>query len=668
MQFLFISIILFIFSGLAQILFKEKYKAIIFTLFSGLATVLGLIPTTIALFQNKTLFKTLNFNGLIGNINFVLDPLSAFFVLIILVISFLAVIYSRKYLEPYGKSLSSHYFFLGLFIPAMILVVTVQNILFFLICWEIMSLSSFFLLLFESEKKEVRQSAINYLITMQVGVLFLLGGFILLNLKTGSLDFASFQGQISNTVFVLLFIGFGIKAGFVPFHTWLPKAHPIAPSHISAVMSGVMIKTGIYGILRMLTYIETPSLTTSYLILVIGVISAFFGILYAIAQRDYKKMLAYSSIENVGLVAISLGIAMLGLSYHNYEMSNLGFLGVFAHILNHAIFKPLLFLTAGSVDSKTHTKDCEKLGGLIKPMPYTASLFLIGSIAICAMPPFNGFISEFFIYFAMLNGLSTENHFLFPVLIMSVGILALVGTMVLIAFANMFSSIFLGAPRSENALNVKTDSPKSMLIPIGILATFSVLIGVFPNGFMQMLINPCNIFLKTSFYFPYQILRNISIFNLTLLIIAGSVLLLRKVLLKNKVITTHKTWSCGYDKVNPKMQYSNYSFSRPFLGFLTPFFIRELDFKTMKELFPKKTHFTSKVVDIFDFYLVKPLIELDKFIIQKFYWVQSGNIQKYLLYGLVFLLLAIIWVASAPQVHATDLYNSEQPLWQAVKL
>lgn len=646
---LFTSIILFIFSSLAQILFKEKFKAIIFTLFSGLATVLGLIPTTIVLFQNKTFFKTINFNGLIENVNFVLDPLSAFFVLIILFISFLAIIYSRKYLEPYNKSfpkssISTHYFFLGLFIPAMILVVTVQNILFFLICWEIMSLSSFFLLLFEGNKKEVRQIAINYLITMQIGVLFLLGGFILLNLKTGSLDFANFQGQISNTIFILLFIGFGIKAGFVPFHTWLPKAHPVAPSHISAIMSGVMIKTGLYGILRILTYIETPSLSISYLILLIGIISAFFGILYAISQRDYKKMLAYSSVENVGLIAISLGVAMLGLSYHNKLMTIFGFLGVFAHILNHSIFKPLLFFAAGSIDSKTHTKDCEKLGGLIKGMPYTAILFLIGSIAICAMPPLNGFISEFFIYLAMLNGLSTENHFLFPVLIISIGLLAFVGAMVLISFSNMFSAIFLGMPRSEKASNVTEDSPKSMLISIGILAAFSILIGLFSNYFMQILINPCKMFLKTNLDFPSQMLFNISTFNLILLIITGSILLLRKYLLKNKAVTIYKTWGCGYDKVNSKMQYSNYSFSRPFLGFLTPFFIRELDFKNIKELFPKKTHFKSKIIDIFDFYLVKPIIKLDNFIIKKFYWIQSGNIQKYLLYGLIFLLLAIIWV------------------------
>lgn len=642
MKILFVSIILFIFSSLAQILFKEKYKAIIFTLFSGLATVLGLIPTTIALFTKQSLISTLNFNGLIGNVNFVLDPLSAIFVLIILIISFLSVIYSIKYLEIYKKDLSSHYFFFGIFISSMVLVVIVQNILIFLIFWEIMSLSSFFLLLFDREKKEVRRAAINYLVSMQIAALFLFCGFILLNLKTGSLNFADFQGQISNTIFAFFLIGFGIKAGFVPLHTWLPKAHPIAPSHVSALMSGVMIKTGLYGILRILTYVETPSLFISYLILFIGVISTFWGILYAVAQRNYKKLLAYSSIENIGLITISLGLAMLGLSYQNNIMTGLGFLGVFAHILNHSIFKSLLFLTSGSIDSKVHTKDCEKLGGLIKPMPYTASLFLIGSIAICALPPFNGFISELFIYLGMLNGLATKNHFLYPVLMLSIGILAFAGAMALIAFTNMFSTVFLGIPRSENVQNVNNDSPKLMLLPISILAGFALLIGLFPAFFMSIFIAPCSMFTKITF--PSQILMNISIFNLILISLIGVLLFIRMFLLKNKIVVKHKTWGCGYQNPNPKMQYSNYSFSRPFLGFLTPFFIRELDFKQIKELFPQKTHFKSSVIDIFESYIVKPIINFNKFIISKFYWIQGGNIQKYLLYCLIFLLIAIVMV------------------------
>ena len=644
MLFLFITIILFIFTGLAQTLLKEKFKVIFFTFLTAIATIIGLIISGAVLFQNEILSTTLGFNKLIGNVRFVLDPMSAFFAILILGIGLLAILYAPKYLMPYKKSLSTHYLLLGLFIPAMILVVIVQNALFFLICWEIMSLTSFLLLLFESEKKEVRQIAINYFITMQIGVLFLIAGFVLSAIKTGSLDFSSYYGNISNTVFALFIIGFGIKAGFVPFHSWLPKAHPVAPSHISALMSGVMIKTGIYGILRMLTFIERTSLFISYSLLLVGVFSAFFGILYAVTQRNYKKMLAYSSIENIGIITISLSVALLGINYNNQIMAGFGFLGMFAHILNHSIFKPLLFFTAGSIDAKTHTKDSEKLGGLIKSMPYTAILFLTGSIAISAIPPFNGLISELIIYLSMLNGLSTDNYFLFPVLIISIGVLAFVGAMVLIAFTNMFSTIFLGHPRTEYASKVKEDNSALMLIPISILAVLTLLIGIFPNCFMKILVNPCNLFLTDKLILPAGILTKISIINILMIALIGAVLSLRIILLKGKQISYHKTWGCGYDKPNSKMQYSNYSFSRPFLGFLTPFFIRKLDFKAIKEIFPEKTYFKSKIIDIFEYYLIKPIIEADKYLIQRFYWVQSGNVQKYLLYGLVFLILAIIWV------------------------
>ncbi len=643
MLYLFISIITFIFAGLVQIFFKEKFKATFYSIFSFVAMIIGLIPSISVLFDNRTVIKTINFNGIIGRVDFVLDPLSGFFILLFISIGFIALLYSKKYLEPYKKSLSAHYFFFSLYLVSMILVVTVQNILFFLICWELMSLTSFFLLLFENEKKEVRQKAINYLINMQIGVLFLLSGFTLLNLKTHSLAFSSFEGQITNTIFLLLTVGFGIKAGFVPFHSWLPKAHPIAPSHVSALMSGVMIKTGIYGILRLLTFIETPSLSISYLILCIGIFSAFFGILYSIAQRNYKKMLAYSSIENIGLITISLGIGMLGLSYNNNIMSALGFLGAFAHILNHAIFKPLLFLCAGSVLSKTHTTDSEKLGGLIKQMPYTGSAFLIGALAISALPPFNGFISELLMYLAMLNGISTKSHFLFPILIIAIGALAFVGSMVLIGFTNIFSIVFLGEARSEKA-QVKEDSPKSMLTAIYILTAAAILIGLFPQYILQILINPCNLFLNHPIHFPYSILSKVSLINFILILLISAILLVREFLLKNKNVTTNSTWGCAYDKPNTKMQYTNYSYTRPFLGFLTPFFIRELDFKNIKEIFPQKTHFKSKNIDLFEHYIIKPIINLDKTLIEKFYWVQSGNVQKYLLYGLIFLLLVIIWV------------------------
>ena len=276
-------------------------------------------------------------------------------------------------------------------------------------------------------------------------------------------------------------MGFGIKAGFVPFHNWLPEAHPIAPSHISAIMSGVMIKTGIYGILRILMLSGGVTKFIAYFVLIIAVISALYGILYAVGQSDIKKMLAYSSIENIGIIGIGIGVGMLGLVYNHPMVAFLGFIGVHFHILNHSIFKNLLFFGAGAVYLKSHTKNMELLGGLIKKMPKTGILFLTGCIAICALPPFNGFIGEFLIYFGILKGLSINSFFNFLILIFAFAGLALVGTMALLCFTKAFSITFLGHQRSKYAENVKDESPHSIIMPMGILAVFALSVGLFPG-------------------------------------------------------------------------------------------------------------------------------------------------------------------------------------------
>lgn len=652
MLFLFTSIILFIFSGLAQALFKEKSKAKIFTFFSGIATILGLIPTTIVLLRDKTFFETLNFNGLIGNINFVLDPLSAFFVSIILIISFLAIIYSRKYLENYNKDLSSHYFFLGIFIPSMILVVTVQNALFFLICWEIMSLSSFFLVIFEDNKKEVLSAGINYLIYMHISVIFIILGFILLYIKSGSLDFNSFREILesnkvfANTVFVILFTGFAIKAGFVPFHNWLPKAHPAAPSHVSGIMSGVMIKMGIYGILRILSLMSIPSIGISYFVLIISVISALYGVLYALAQHDLKKLLAYHSIENIGIIGIGIGIGMLGLSYHNGFIALLGFSGGILHILNHSIFKELLFLAAGAVYKQTHTKDIEKLGGLIKTMPATAILFLIGSVAISGLPPFNGFISEFLIYLGLLKGFAIKDVNALIILVLSIAALALVGTMALLCFTKAFSIVFLGMPRSEQAKSVEGDVAKIMIFPMGILAVLTLLIGLFPQFALKFVLNPVNVLIKSNLavnnILPINLMNTISVCCFLFLAIVVTILVIRHFVIKNKRSEVENTWGCGYKNINNRMQYTASSYVSPFLSMLKPLFIKHFDIKKPKELFPKEAHFNLDIQDIEEFYVLNPTIKANKIFLSKFQWIQGGNTQRYILYGLIFLILALI--------------------------
>jgi len=636
------AIIIYIFAGLLQLGLKNFGKLKFLIAANTLAALCVSLPAVAVLVNKSILQAKFSMGAILSESIFRLDFLSAFFVLIIAGITFLGTIYSKGYLKPYiekGKSVGIHLLAFNIFIASMLLVVLSQSVLTFLLAWEIMSCSSFVLMLFEDEEKKVRQTAIHYLVMMHIGVLFLIGAFILASMKSGSLDFTSFKGNVDEIIFLLVSIGFGIKAGLLPLHTWLPKAHPVAPTHVSALMSGVMIKTGIYGILRFFTYLDKPTATVGYTILAVGVLSAFFGILYAVAQRNFKKMLAYSSVENVGIIFTGFGIGVLGLVYNNFLMASAGFLGCFMHILNHSLFKTLMFFAAGAVYTKCHTKNVEKLGGLIKVMPTTGLIFLLGSLAISALPPFNGFVSELLIYMGCLSGFTNGNYFMFTCVIFVMAILAFVGAMALIAFSGTFSMIFLGLPRTETSQKVVDDVLFSMRLPMIVLAVYCLVIGLLPQGFVKIVSTPVSGF--TFLVMPENLLNIISIVNIALLSLIGVILLLRNAVLQNKQVEYKETWGCGYQYPTARMQYTSNSFTRPFLGFLTPFFIRVLDFKPIKELFPKKTQFRSNIYDIFDYYIVKPLVTADESFLSKFLWIQSGNTQRYLIYGVIFLIVMI---------------------------
>lgn len=566
--------------------------------------------------------------------------------------SFLATIYANGYMKHYlnkGMNISSHCLFLVLLIASMLSVVTVQNALMFLIVWEIMSLSSAFLVIFEDNKKEVLSAGIKYLIYMHISVLFIILAFVLMTINANSLEFSTFKEVLTNNqtlstiVFLLSFVGFGIKAGFVPFHNWLPDAHPAAPSHVSGIMSGVMIKTGIYGILRILSLIVAPAVSLGYFVLIISVISALYGVLYAITQHDLKRLLAYHSIENIGIIGIGIGVGMLGLAYHCTPVAVLGFTGGILHILNHSIFKELLFLAAGSVYTKTHTKDIEILGGLIKSMPKTALLFLVGSVAICGLPPFNGFISEFLIYFGMLKGLTINTLGSLITLILVIAGLALVGTLAILCFTKAFSIIFLGMPRSEAAENVKEDTTISFIFPMSVLAILTLVIGVCPKQVFNFMTAPVSVF-TGAVNVPdiVTLMQNISLvcFGLIAFIL---LLTMVKLVIENKR-AQHCTWGCGYDKPNNHLQYTASSYASPLLSMLTPLFKKVFDIKKPKTLFPKDAHFELHIEDVEEAYFLKPFIKATEKFLVKFEKIQNGNIQQYILYGLIFLVLSLVGV------------------------
>ena len=655
MEYLILAVLILVCGAFISLFVKEDAKMKVCSIFAFLANATAIFPAVFVLYKGQALSSTIELSKVIGNATLTLDTLSALFVIVIAFVSFLGIIYANGYIKPYlnkNKQISSHCFFLMLLIASMLGVVTIHNGLLFLIAWEIMSLSSFFLVIFEGEKKEVLKSGIKYLIYMHLSVVFLITMFAILTNSTNSFDFAAYaeflvkNPQTASWIFILGFVGFGIKAGFVPFHNWLPDAHPAAPSHISGLMSGVMIKTGIYGILRILLFCGVPTKSVSYFVLVIALLTVLYGVLYAITQHDLKRLLAYSSIENIGIITVGIGVGMLGLSYGNNIMAIFGFTGGLFHLLNHSIFKSLMFFAAGNTYLKTHTRNMESLGGLMKKMPFTGLMFLFGSVAIAGLPPFNGFVSEILIYAGMLLGIPAAEINLFIVLIVSIAGLALAGTMAILCFSKATGITFLGESRTDFANKVSGDVDKIMLIPMGILTLLSLIVGVCPKYVLSMILVSSSLFiggvgknldlLKTLTSYA----EGLTICFLILFLIIGLVWVLRFVI--NRESDIHNTWGCGYNRPNSHMQYTPSSYDNLFVSTLKPLFKRVSHIKKPKDLFPKDAYFEMEIEDIEEAYIVEPIIKMDEKLLAKFERIQNGNMQQYILFGLIFLVVTII--------------------------
>ena len=653
MNYLILSIFTLFLGAIFSLFTKDKFKLKVCSILTLIASGLVLYPALTILTTGGVVREVVAQSLIMGSITLEIDRLSAIFLVIIPLMSLWGVIYANGYLKPYigkTKNLASHCFFLMLLIASMMLVVVARNALFFLIVWELMSLSSFFLVLFEGEKKEVRKAGLKYLVYMHLSVLFIIAMFVLLINKTDSFSFYDYtklflsDSHFANIVFLLGFVGFGIKAGFVPFHNWLPDAHPAAPSHVSGVMSGVMIKTGIYGILRVLLLIGTPSKEISYFVLSIALVTVLYGVLYAITQHDIKRLLAYSSIENIGIIGIGIGVGMLGLAYSNPVVATFGFAGGLLHILNHSIFKELMFFAAGSTYLKTHTRNIETLGGLIKKMPYTALMFILGSVAISGLPPFNGFISEILIYAGMLLGIPASEINLFIVFVISIAGLALAGTMAILCFSKATGIMFLGEARSEKAKLVDSDVEKVMLIPMGILTISAFLIGMFPQYIIKWILSPVKLFVsnETSSLIMESIVSLTQVISWCLFVFLIILLVIGVVrFVINRKSIEHTTWGCGYDRPNSHMQYTPSSYDNLFVSTLKPLFKRISHIKKPKELFPKDAYFELEIEDIEEAYIVEPIVKLDEKILTKFERIQNGNMQQYILFGLIFLVLSI---------------------------
>ncbi len=593
------------------------------------------------------------------NRNFLLtiDSLSAFFIVVVNITVFIGFLYARGYLQPYYQSknalrFSIHYFsYLWLYL-SMIMVVMIRDGLSFLIVWELMALSSFLLVIFDAEDRTIMKTGISYLIQMHVGMFFILISFLIVDKATGQMSFDAlrlyFASHSNFLLFILFFIGFGIKAGFILLHTWLPEAHPAAPSHVSGVMSGVMIKMGIYGILRVIMSVQNDLLLIGLIVLSISIASGVFGVMMAIVQHDLKRLLAYHSIENIGIIGIGIGLGVIGLATNNTALSLLGFSGGLLHVMNHSLFKSLLFFNAGSVYQATHTRNIEQLGGLMKKMPYTAIFFLIGSLAICGLPPFNGFISEYLIYMGMFKSLSAANLYQSIVILSSIVGLALIGGLAIFCFTKAFGIVFLGEPRSEKASKAKEVS-RVMIFPQFITVAFIILIGLASVLFVKPVFN----IVFQAFRLPdMTMVANSSVNNLAQISILSGIfvitivilLVYRHFYLKTKQIDIGPTWGCGYTAGTSKQQYTATSYTYNYNHLAKPLLQTKKimdDFRD-DEIFPVKRTFESHSDDIIKKLLIDKPIDWFSSLLKKIAVMQTGQIQHYILYAFVYMLLVFL--------------------------
>ncbi len=585
-----------------------------------------------------------------------MDPLSALFVIIISVGGVAATLYSRGYLEhtlPQKSTshVSLHYASLVVMFYAMLGVVCSDGGFSFLFFWELMTVASFLLILYDAQRREVARAALAYLIMMHVGFILLVVGFVRLDAACGTGSFAAladyFREHPAMPLYTVFLLGFGMKAGMFPMHVWLPEAHPAAPSHVSALMSGVMIKTGIYGILRITAALgDLPSLhTAGVVLLVAGIVTGLWGVILAATQNDVKRLLAYSSIENIGVILIGVGIAALGKASGNPMVALCGICGALMHTLNHSLFKTLLFFGAGNILSQTHTTSLDNLGGLARHMPLTAILFLAGTVAICALPPLNGFVSELLIYLGLLDGIASGSNILASAA--GLAALALIGGAVVLAFTKLYGTVFLGAPRTHEvaeASEVDNTRITAMALPLaGIL-----FIGLFPGMAVGVAARAADFFVRTpadaSEWLMGPTLTAAGRTVWLLIAVVGVLLWLRRRLLRTRRITTGPTWGCGFTTTNVRMQYTGESFSEGLQSVARP--LTQSSGKGAPvgkgEIFPDAHSFDIGHRDRIGRLFAAWWVELLRLINQRVMQLRTGKINHYILFALAFLALVFL--------------------------
>lgn len=582
-----------------------------------------------------------------------MDGLSALLVLVIAIGSVAATLYSRGYLARHLPTKSPahvalHYTSLTLMSLAMLAVVCSDGGLSFLFFWELMTVASFLLILFDAERPEVRRAALSYLIMMHVGFVLLIVGFARLSAVCGSASFAAlpayFAGRSALPLFLVFLAGFGMKAGLFPLHVWLPEAHPAAPSHVSALMSGVMIKTGIYGILRVTAAIPALQMhTAGYILLGLGAVTGLWGVILAASQNDVKRLLAYSSIENIGVILLGTGIAVLGKAAGNPTVAFCGIAGALLHTVNHSFFKSLLFFGAGNVLSQTGTTSFNALGGLARHLPVTGLLFLVGTAAICALPPLNGFVSELFIYSGMLTGIAEGCDTLAAAGALTA--LALIGGIAVLAFAKLYGTVFLGSPRTHvvaEAEEVDALRIGAMALPLaGILA-----VGFFPQYALQLVARAAGFFIEDAGALGELSETCVAVCRTVwlLAVVIGCLAWIRHRLLRRRTVEQGPTWGCGFTAPNVRMQYTGESFAEGLQSIARPLTHDSYEGSAIgrNEIIPGAHNFDirhrDRIGTLFSAWWVEALRVLNGRVMR----LRTGKINHYVLFALAFLALVSV--------------------------
>ncbi len=635
---------------------RAQVLSIILMLASSFA---GLAGAVLTLLSNSSVLYELIWPLPFGPARFGIDPLSAWFLLPIFLIPGCAALYARSYwhADQHPANVRSMTFFFGVMTASMCGVVLARDGVSFLFTWEIMALSAYFLISTEDEKPEVSEAGTLYMITTHTGTLGLFALFPLLNLLSGSWLFpdpASLDASsgLSSVIFLIALFGFGLKAGIMPLHIWLPSAHANAPSHISAAMSGVILKVGVYGLIRTLSFFHAVPLWWGCCVLTLGVVSGVVGVAFAIGQHDLKRLLAYHSIENIGIIFMGLGVALIGDAAGSPVMMLLGMSGALLHVLNHALFKALLFLGAGSVIHAAGTREIDLMGGVARRLPYTSLLFGIGSVAICGLPPLNGFVSELLIYLGFFHGIQGEGGAAVAAALAAPA-LALVGGLAVACFVKIYGIVFLGVPRTEtDAAPHDAGWPMllpMLLLPMLLLGVLCIVIGVVPGlvaGSLQ----------RTSLTVLPALVRTAGpplqeLVPLTMITLSGVVLIaLIAVLavwyrrrLAGMPCSENVTWGCAYQRPAPRMQYSASSFAE----MLTSMFAFVLNPQSHRPgkitgLFPDSARFSSHVPEAVLELVYIPAL---KRLYRRFSGVrrlQSGILQQYILYSLITLIVLLV--------------------------